>query len=93
MVSGLPVLLFLFLPIVLSVYLVLLALRARNAWVLVFSRVFYARGELVFVFPALSIFCFPQPIASPILRWRNLAPRLVDRAVTGAKFEQAGQLP
>ncbi len=54
MVFSSPVFLFLFLPIVLTVYLVLPGLRARNAWLLLFSLVFYAWGEPVFIFLALA---------------------------------------
>ena len=54
MVFSSPVFLFLFLPIVLPVYLVLPGLRVRNAWLLLFSLVFYAWGEPVFIFLALA---------------------------------------
>ncbi|HEX4350127.1 MAG TPA: MBOAT family protein [Verrucomicrobiae bacterium] len=41
--------LFLFLPVVLAVYLLLPGLRARNAWLLLVSLVFYAWGEIGFI--------------------------------------------
>jgi alginate O-acetyltransferase complex protein AlgI len=41
--------LFLFLPVVLTVYLLLPGLKARNAWLLLVSLVFYAWGELGFI--------------------------------------------
>jgi alginate O-acetyltransferase complex protein AlgI len=53
MVFSSPVFLFLFLPVVLTGYLILRGLRVRNLWLLVFSLLFYAWGEPVFVFLAL----------------------------------------
>ena len=49
MVFSSPLFLFLFLPIVLAMSVLLPGLKARNAWLLVVSLVFYAWGEVVFV--------------------------------------------
>lgn len=49
MVFSSPLFLFLFLPIVLAVYFLLPGLRARNAWLLVVSLLFYAWGEVEFI--------------------------------------------
>jgi alginate O-acetyltransferase complex protein AlgI len=44
-----PLFLFLFLPVVLTVYQLLPGLKARNAWLLLVSLVFYAWGEVGFI--------------------------------------------
>jgi alginate O-acetyltransferase complex protein AlgI len=49
MVFSTPLFLFLFLPVVLAVYFLLPGLRARNAWLLVVSLIFYAWGEVGFI--------------------------------------------
>ncbi len=49
MVFSSPLFLFLFLPVVLTVYFVLPGLRARNTWLLLASLAFYAWGELAFI--------------------------------------------
>jgi alginate O-acetyltransferase complex protein AlgI len=49
MVFSSPIFLFLFLPVVLTVYFLLPGLRARNAWLLVVSLIFYAWAEPTFV--------------------------------------------
>ena len=54
MVFSSPVFLFLFLPVVLTVVLVVPWLKGRNALLLVFSLVFYAWGEPIFIFLALG---------------------------------------
>jgi alginate O-acetyltransferase complex protein AlgI len=54
MVFSSPIFLFLFLPVVLTGCLLLPGLRARNLWLLVFSLLFYAWGEPVFIFLALA---------------------------------------
>lgn len=50
MVFSSPIFLFLFLPVVLTLYFVLRGTRLRNLWLLAMSIVFYAWGEIVFVF-------------------------------------------
>ena len=50
MVFCSPLFLFLFLPVVLTVYLLLPGLRSKNFWLLCASLVFYAWGEISFVF-------------------------------------------
>jgi len=50
MVFSSPLFLFLFLPVVLTVYFLLPGLRARNAWLLAVSFLFYAWGEVAFIF-------------------------------------------
>lgn len=54
MVFCSPLFLFLFLPVVLSVYLLLPGIRAKNFWLLCASLVFYAWGEISFVFLLLA---------------------------------------
>ena len=54
MVFCSPLFLFLFLPVVLAVYLLLPGLRAKNFWLLLASLVFYAWGEVGFVFLLLA---------------------------------------
>jgi alginate O-acetyltransferase complex protein AlgI len=49
MVFSSPLFLFLFLPVVLTVYLCLPGLRLKNAWLLLVSVIFYAWGEVGFV--------------------------------------------
>ena len=54
MVFSSPLFLFLFLPVVLTVYFLLPGLRARNGWLLCVSLFFYAWGELAFIFLLLA---------------------------------------
>ena len=49
MVFSSPLFLFLFLPVVLTVYFLLPGLHARNSWLLLVSLFFYAWGEISFV--------------------------------------------
>jgi len=50
MVFSSPLFLFLFLPVVLTVYFLLPGLRTRNGWLLLVSLFFYAWGEPAFIF-------------------------------------------
>lgn len=54
MVFSSPIFLFLFLPVVLTVYLLLPGIRSKNVWLLLASLVFYAWGEISFVFLLLA---------------------------------------
>ena len=54
MVFSSPIFLFLFLPVVLTVYALLPSLRAKNFWLLLMSLVFYAWGEAIFIFLLLA---------------------------------------
>ena len=54
MVFSSPIFLLLFLPVVLTVYALLPGMRARNFWLLLMSLVFYAWGEVLFVFLLLA---------------------------------------
>src|SRR6516225_9320513 len=54
MVFSSPIFLFLFLPVVLTVYALLPGLRAKNFWLLLMSLVFYAWGEVIFIFLLLA---------------------------------------
>jgi len=49
MVFSSPIFLFLFLPVVMTVYLVLPGLRLKNTWLLLASLVFYSWGEPLFI--------------------------------------------
>jgi len=50
MVFSSPIFLFLFLPIVLTLYPVFPGIRLKNLWLLAVSIIFYAWGEVAFVF-------------------------------------------
>ena len=54
MIFSSPIFLLLFLPVVLTVYALLPGMRARNFWLLLMSLVFYAWGEVLFVFLLLA---------------------------------------
>ena len=54
MVFSSPIFLFLFLPVVLTVYALLPGVRAKNFWLLLMSLVFYAWGEVLFIFLLLA---------------------------------------
>lgn len=54
MVFSSSLFLFLFLPVVLTVYLLLPGIRTRNVWLLLVSLGFYAWGEVAFVFLLLA---------------------------------------
>jgi len=54
MVFSSPIFLFLFLPVVLTVYTLLPGIRAKNFWLLLMSLVFYAWGEVIFIFLLLA---------------------------------------
>ena len=54
MVFSSPIFLFLFLPIVLTLYPVFPGLRTKNLWLLITSLIFYAWGEVVFIFLMLA---------------------------------------
>ncbi len=54
MVFSSPIFLFLFLPVVLTVYALLPGLRAKNFWLLLMSLFFYAWGEVLFIFLLLA---------------------------------------
>ena len=54
MLFSSPIFLFLFLPVVLTVYLLLPGTRARNFWLLLMSLVFYAWGQVDFILLLLA---------------------------------------
>ena len=54
MVFSSPIFLFLFLPLALTVYALLPGIRAKNFWLLLMSLVFYAWGEVFFIFLLLA---------------------------------------
>ena len=54
MVFSSPIFLFLFLPVVLTIYALLPGTKAKNLWLLLTSLVFYAWGEVVFIFLLLA---------------------------------------
>jgi alginate O-acetyltransferase complex protein AlgI len=54
MVFSSPLFLFLFLPVVLTVYVALPGIKARNFWLLLMSLGFYAWGEVNFIFLLLA---------------------------------------
>jgi alginate O-acetyltransferase complex protein AlgI len=54
MVFSSPIFLFHFLPVVLAIYALLPSIRARNFWLLLMSLIFYAWGEVLFIFLLLA---------------------------------------
>ena len=54
MVFSSPIFLFLFLPFVLTGYQLVPTIRLKNLWLLIFSLLFYAWGEPVFILLALA---------------------------------------
>ncbi len=54
MIFSSLIFLLLFLPVVLTVYALLPGLRAKNLWLLLTSLVFYAWGEVIFIFLLLA---------------------------------------
>lgn len=75
MVFSSPIFLFLFLPIVLTVYLLLRGVRLKNVWLLGASLVFYAWGEPLFV-----VLMFLSTLANYSLgRWLARTPELLAR--------------
>ena len=84
MVFCSPLFLFLFLPIVLTVYLLLPGLRAKNFWLLCASLVFYAWGEISFVFLLLASTLMNYGLGRWIGRSEILARRKLAVAVAVA---------
>jgi alginate O-acetyltransferase complex protein AlgI len=54
MVFSSPIFLFLFLPVVLAIYVLMPGLKAKNNWLLLMSLMFYAWGEVLFIFLLLG---------------------------------------
>jgi alginate O-acetyltransferase complex protein AlgI len=54
MVFSSPIFLFLFLPVVLTVYVLLPGIKIRNFWLLLMSLVFYAWGQIDFILLLLA---------------------------------------
>ncbi len=54
MLFSSPIFVFLFLPVVLTVYLLLPSTKARNFWLLLMSLVFYAWGQIDFILLLLA---------------------------------------
>jgi alginate O-acetyltransferase complex protein AlgI len=54
MLFSSPIFLFLFLPVVLTVYVLVPGIKARNFWLLLMSLVFYAWGQIDFVLLLLA---------------------------------------
>src|SRR5437867_3933973 len=102
MVFSSPLFLFLFLPVVLTLYALLPGIRLRNLWLPIGISffTFHALSYVVDIYrrkssaarnpadTALYIFFFPQLIAGPILRWSGIAPQLVQRTVTRESFAE-----
>jgi alginate O-acetyltransferase complex protein AlgI len=64
MVFSSPLFLFLFLPVVITVYVSLPGTRARNFWLLLVSLVFYSWGQIDFIFLLLA-----STLANYFLGW------------------------
>ena len=75
MLFSTPIFLFLFLPLVLLVYALLPGLRARNAWLLLSSVLFYAWGEIGFVLMLLLSVLINYVVGRMIERSRTPARR------------------
>ncbi len=81
MVFSSPLFLFLFLPVVLAVYFLLPGLRARNAWLLLASLLFYAWGEPGFILLLLVSTLANFGLGKWVERCENLAERKIAVAV------------
>src|SRR5689334_20111840 len=75
MVFSSPIFLFLFLPVVLTVFLCLPTLRLRNLWLLAASIFFYAWGEPSFVWLMLVSIAINYAFGAWIEEEQNLARR------------------
>ncbi len=73
-----PIFLFLFLPVVLSFYLVAPSLRWKNAWLLIASLVFYAWGEVSFV----ALLAASTLLNYGLGRWIDLSQKPSTRKLT-----------
>jgi alginate O-acetyltransferase complex protein AlgI len=90
MVFSSPIFLFLFLPVVLSVYVWLPGVRAKNFWLLLTSLFFYAWGEVLFIFLLLASTLMNYGLGLWIDRSENARRRKV--AVTIAVIANIGLL-
>src|SRR6516225_4230689 len=90
MLFSSPIFLFLFLPIVLTVYLLLRHTKARNNWVLLMSLAFYAWGEIGFIFLLLASTVVNYALGLWVDRSTGIASRKM--AVTVAVIVNIGLL-
>ncbi|MGC1374806.1 MAG: hypothetical protein WA821_01195, partial [Anaerolineales bacterium] len=81
MVFSSPLFLFLFLPVVLTIYLVLPGLRTRNGWLLLVSVLFYAWGEIGFILLLLASTLLNYGLGLWVERCRRLTERRLAVAV------------
>ena len=81
MVFSSPLFLFLFLPVVLTVYLLLPGTKIRNFWLLLMSLVFYAWGEIYFIFLLLASTLMNYGLGLWVERSENTARRKLAVAV------------
>jgi len=90
MVFSSPLFLFLFLPVVLTVYFLLPGLRARNSWLLAVSLLFYAWGEIGFIVLLLISTLINFELGKWVERTENISRR--KRAVAVAVIVNVGFL-
>ena len=90
MVFSSPLFLFLFLPVVLTVYFLLPGLRARNHWLLLVSLLFYAWGEVGFILLLLVSTLANFELGKWVERSEKLAQR--KKAVAAAVIVNVGFL-
>jgi alginate O-acetyltransferase complex protein AlgI len=90
MLFSSPIFLFLFLPIVLTVYLLLRHTKARNNWLLLMSLAFYAWGEIGFIFLLLASTVVNYALGLWVDRSTGIASRKM--AVTVAVIVNIGLL-
>lgn len=90
MIFSSPIFLFLFLPIVLTVSLLLPGTKARNFWLLLMSLVFYAWGEIDFILLLLASTLMNYGLGLWLDRSENPAKRKL--AIAMAVFINIGLL-
>jgi alginate O-acetyltransferase complex protein AlgI len=90
MVFSSPIFLFLFLPIVLTVYTLLPGTKARNLWLLLMSLAFYAWGQIDFILLLLASTLMNYGIGLWVDRSESAANRKL--AIAVAVFVNIGML-
>jgi len=90
MLFSSPIFIFLFLPVVLTVYLLLPHVKVRNIWLLLMSLVFYAWGEIGFIFLLLASTAMNYVLGLWVDRSQNITSRKL--AVTAAVIVNIGLL-
>jgi alginate O-acetyltransferase complex protein AlgI len=90
MLFSSPIFLFLFLPVVLTVYVLLPGTKARNFWLLLMSLAFYAWGQIDFILLLLASTLMNFGLGLWVERSENTASRKL--AIAVAVFVNIGSL-